>query len=459
MRKLPSLRRHKPTSQAVVTLSGKDHYLGVWPAGRKSPPPAIQQAYERLIAEWLAGNRQPLPSGAAAVRQPSHTPASLDLAGDEVLTIAGLLVAYWEFARTYYRQPDGDPSPELTCLRAALGPLRRLYEDLPAAEFSPLKLKAVRQSMIDAGLTRATINHNVGRMKRVFAWAVENELVPPAVSHGLQAVRGLKAGRSGAREGRKVQPVAPELVEKTLPHLPPAVADMARLQLLTGMRSTEVCRLRPCDLDRSADVWVYRPPEHKTAHRGKERAVAIGPRAQAVLAPYLAGLAATDFVFSPARSEAERRAEAATGRKTPRWRSHLERNRRKRKACPRRAAGEWYTRSSYGRCVARGCERAFPLPAELARGRATDAAGFKRPETLAQWRARLGDERWAEVGAWRAAHHWHPHQLRHRRGTDVREKFGLDAAQAVLGHSDARVTEIYAEVKLETAADVARLTG
>jgi integrase len=326
MRKLPSLRRHKPTSQAVVTLSGKDHYLGVWPANRKTAPPTIQLAYERLLAEWLASNHQPLDTSSANGSMLNPIPILSGLPAEETLTVAGLLVAYWEYADKYYRKPDGSPSPELTCLRAALRPFRRLYEDLPAAEFSPLKLKAVRERMIDAGLTRATVNRNVGRVKRVFAWAVENELVPPGVSHGLQAVKGLKAGRSGAKEGRKVQPVPPELVETTLPHLPPTVADMVRVQLLTGMRSTEVCRLRPGDLDRSADVWVYRPPDHKTALRGKERAVAIGPRAQAVLAPHLGGLGPTDIVFSPARSEAQRRAKVAAGRRTPRWRSHLERN-------------------------------------------------------------------------------------------------------------------------------------
>ncbi len=28
--RVPSYRRHKPTGQAVVTLCGKDHYLGKW---------------------------------------------------------------------------------------------------------------------------------------------------------------------------------------------------------------------------------------------------------------------------------------------------------------------------------------------------------------------------------------------------------------------------------------------
>jgi hypothetical protein len=38
VRRTPSLRHHKPTGQGVVTLDGKDRYLGVWPTNRKTPP-------------------------------------------------------------------------------------------------------------------------------------------------------------------------------------------------------------------------------------------------------------------------------------------------------------------------------------------------------------------------------------------------------------------------------------
>ena len=41
--------------------------------------------------------------------------------------------------------------------------------------------------------------------------------------------------------------------------------------------------------------------------------------------------------------------------------------------------------------------------------------------------------------------HWHPHQLRHTHATEVRRRFGLEAAQVGVGHSQARVTEVYAE--------------
>jgi integrase len=55
--------------------------------------------------------------------------------------------------------------------------------------------------------------------------------------------------------------------------------------------------------------------------------------------------------------------------------------------------------------------------------------------------------------------HWSPNQLRHARLEEVRDAFGLDAAQAVGGHKHARVTEIYAVAKREKAVAVALQTG
>jgi len=55
--------------------------------------------------------------------------------------------------------------------------------------------------------------------------------------------------------------------------------------------------------------------------------------------------------------------------------------------------------------------------------------------------------------------HWTPNQLRHAGGTEVREKFGLEYAQAVLGHSSMNTTEIYAKVSFEKAAKVAKEIG
>ena len=63
---------------------------------------------------------------------------------------------------------------------------------------------------------------------------------------------------------------------------------MVRLQRLTGMRPEEVCMVRPVNLNREANVWLYRPASHKTEHHGRDRVVPIGPKAQGVLLRYLA---------------------------------------------------------------------------------------------------------------------------------------------------------------------------
>ena len=50
-RKLPKYRRHKPSGQAVVTLSGKDFYLGSYDSA------VSRVEYDRLVAEWLVSGR------------------------------------------------------------------------------------------------------------------------------------------------------------------------------------------------------------------------------------------------------------------------------------------------------------------------------------------------------------------------------------------------------------------
>ena len=74
------------------------------------------------------------------------------------------------------------------------------------------------------------INRQINRIKRMFAWAAENELVPIETYQALASVAGLRRGRTEAREKPPVRPVPDELVEWVLPHLSPTVATMVRVQ-------------------------------------------------------------------------------------------------------------------------------------------------------------------------------------------------------------------------------------
>ena len=71
----------------------------------------------------------------------------------------------------------------------------------------------------------------------------------------------------------------------------------------------------------------------------------------------------------------------------------------------------------------------------------------------------MTDEQVVELRAWRLAHRWHPHQLKHNAGTAVRREFGVETARVVLGHRRLSTTEIYAEADLERAKEAIRRLG
>ena len=167
---------------------------------------------------------------------------------------------------------------------------------MAANEFGPKKLKAMRQAMIADGLARGVINQNVGRIRRMFRWAASEELVDAAVWHALQTVMGLQRGRTEAKETQPILPIDDAVVDATCAELSPKVAAMVRMQRLLGCRPAEICQLRIGDVDRSGDVWLIRPQSHKTEHHGRQRVIPVGPKAQAILAPWLEG-PADRYVF------------------------------------------------------------------------------------------------------------------------------------------------------------------
>jgi integrase len=102
------------------------------------------------------------------------------------------------------------------------------------------------------------------------------------------------------------------------------------------------------------------------------------------------------YLFSPAEAETERRGKAAARSNAP---------------------GDHYTTASYGRAIQRACAKG-KLP------------------------------------------HWTPHQLRHTAATKIRAQFGLEAAQLMLGHSSALVTEaVYAERDQSKGMEIAGQVG
>ena len=235
--------------------------------------------------------------------------------------------------------------------------------------------KAIRRRYLDTGTCRRTINSYIGTIEPIFSWGCEEEIVPAEVAGALRMVSALKAGQTAAIEYDDIEPVDDDILEKTLPHIKyPLIQDMVRVQRLICGRPQDMFNMRPCDIDRSQEIWKYMPYTHKTQHRGKVRMLPIGPKAQEILQKYLDKCGDEDFVFPQLY---------------PQW---------------------------YYCHIASACDR----------------AGVPR---------------------------WTPNQLRHTGATEVREKYGLEYTQSVLGHSSAKITEIYAKASYEKAEKVAREIG
>ena len=84
--------------------------------------------------------------------------------------------------------------------------------------------------MVRLGWSRTHVNMQIGVVRRMFRWGVENEVVAPSVLHGLQAVGGLRRGKTAARETEPVGPVAEAVVDAIKPHMSRQVWAMIELQ-------------------------------------------------------------------------------------------------------------------------------------------------------------------------------------------------------------------------------------
>ena len=292
--RFPKYRHYLPKNLAVVRIDGKDHYLG------KFDSPQSWKKYHQLLADWQSGHE------VIPVPQPDQT---------GFIGVSVVVEAYLNYAKTYYRR-DGQLTREYGCLIYAFEPLIEHFGVSNANEFGPKSLKQYREKLLKRNLARPVINSCVSRVKRLFKWATAEELINSSIYHALFAVGGLTYGRSEARETDPVRPVADEHINATLPYLGSVVAAMVRVQRITGMRICEVTIMRPCDIDRSGEIWVYAPPVHKNMWRGHVRQVPLGPKAKEILKPFL-NRRADAYLFSPAEAEEERNAERRRNRKSP----------------------------------------------------------------------------------------------------------------------------------------------
>ena len=384
----PVYRRQREKTRpdrGFCIVAGKRVYFGPYDS------PESRQWYHQFVSELIENG--------------GHLPVEA-----KEITIIEIVDRFWSYAKETYKK---SPESTLTRFKPTLKKLKKLYGELPASQFGPKKLKILRAAMVEKEGARKTINDNIRRIKQVFKWACSEELIPASIYEALKTVEGLKRGRSKAKEPKPVKPVSKACIEAVRPLVSRQVWGLIQLQLYTGSRSGEIVIIRPCDIDKTAKIWVYRPQYHKTEHHGHERTIFIGPKGQEVLTPFL-NRPPWDYCFSPAEAEAERLKKLHAERKTPLCCGNRPGTNRRKK--PQKKPGNHYTVNSYRRAIQEACKK-------------------------------------AEINS------WHPHQLRHNAATNLRKEFGIEVTRIILGHKSLDVTEIYAEADTKKAVDVMKKYG
>lgn len=239
---------------------------------------------------------------------------------DGPVTVATLCAQHLAWATDHYAS-----SQEIGHFRALAGELRPVWAAM-VDSIGPRKIVELRDGF-PATWSAAYRNRQIARFRRVLRWGVEREMCGGAVLATVSAVAPLRAGPR-----RRHSVPLPLDVARVLAECPATIRAMVWLQILTGARPANVCRIAPSEIDRSSDPWEWRPAKHKKAWRGGDLVVWLGPLARHVLAPFL-DRPAVSPCFSPREAEAQR------GRRA------------------RPSAGDAYTVGTYRNALRRVCQR------------------------------------------------------------------------------------------------------
>ncbi len=283
------------------------------------------------------------------------------------MTLTRLAGLYLIHAERYYRRADGTPTRESNNLRSTL---QNFCRSLPASTLASRVTGGIirqwRDALADRKLHRSTVNQMVGRIKRMFRWAVEEGHIREHDAVEIFGVRPLKPFRSPAVEQQPRR--VPSLIDAAdivaqIPADQQEIRTIMRLVTLTGARIGEIAGLRLSDVSLDSETPHLNLRQHKSAHKSKPRLIPLTPEAVALVTSRLT-MCRNGFLF-PSRRGA--------GHVTPDW-----------------------------------CREVLKAA------------------------CRNSDRQ-----------HHSPHTFRHAVARAVRARVGLDAAQALLGHSSVRTTEIY----------------
>lgn len=387
--RVPKYRKHSQYDFGFVEYQGKRHRF---PGTYNSPQ--SKAAY----FDWC---RQLVEHGTP--------PIDLHAIGRQGITVGVLAAEYHKYAQIRYAKSGN--RGEFAKVRIAMRHLTAYFPTVAACEFGPKHIRILYKVLAQTPRRRGKrtlscgyINDLVGRIKRMYRWAMLDGLVSDAAYHALHSTPQLKPGEYGSVTLSKRRPVSIAHVRPVMRKVSRIIRDMIRVQWITGVRSGSLVMAAPEQFDRSVTPWIWHP-RHKQEHTGEVMVVYVGRKCRAILARHMEGAEPTDPLFSPRR---------------------IRKSQRYRKA---------YSAGSYRQAIARGIERAN---ADIIAAALNAVPPIPEPPLLPPWT---------------------PHAIRHAKGHAIRKKHGIEAAQAVLGHASIDATEIYSARRDDLARRIAEDDG
>ncbi len=236
--KLPS-RTYHISGQSVVRIGGRDFYLG-----RHDSPESIAR-YAVLIGVYQS-NGLSLPEDfdattldrqAAALLGQLSSQAAASVPTALPITVKHVTACYGDHIATKY----AENVTELKRLEKLCDELDEHDSDIVATDYGPLRLQAQRQCWVASGKARVYCDRLTNSVKRLFKFAVSQELVPSSCWERLRSVESLRCGQTSAHEKDAIGSVDIDIVRKTEKYLSPIIRAMVRVQVGTGVRPSEVC--------------------------------------------------------------------------------------------------------------------------------------------------------------------------------------------------------------------------
>lgn len=283
----PVPHAHRASGQERFHYGGRTYYLG--PIGSVEAKTRYVELLTQLMQQQAQTQTPPQPKPSKA-----QTPLLLWRTVAEV-------VALWD---AYAQDRYGASGKEAAQFRYSLAPMVEAHAATPVDRFGVRQLDEVRELMIAKGWQREVIGRRMVRVRTMWRWAEVKGHVPPGSWAALSALPAVAANDRRVRRSRPRKAVDWATLAKVCRAIENRQVRAIMLVLwYTGARPSEVRTLKVGDIDRSGEVWTAAITDHKNAWRGQERTIAIGPKAQAVLRPYLEGKPGCAWVFPSGRSD------------------------------------------------------------------------------------------------------------------------------------------------------------